>query len=60
MKMCEQILKKHSRTSPDAQLQQFSLTKQKTRPRTDNENIGKTISKTENQCQNATCERKNH
>ena len=30
MKMCEQTLKKkHSRTSPDAQFKEFSLTKQK-------------------------------
>ena len=44
MKMCEQILKKkHSRTSPDLQFEEFSLTKQKTRPRTDHEWIGKTI-----------------
>ena len=43
MKMCEQILKKHSRTSPDAQFKEFPLTKQKTRPRTDYEWIGKTI-----------------
>ena len=56
--MCEQILKKntahqynsnslnckkHSRTSPD--VQEFSLTKQKTIPRTDYERIGKTIYK---------------
>ena len=26
MKMCEQILKKHSRTSPDVQFKEFSLT----------------------------------
>ena len=50
--------KKHSRTSPDVQLEEFSLTKQKTRlrmnyeltkhktkPRTDYELIGKTILK---------------
>ena len=37
--------KKHSRTSPDVQFKEFSLTKQKTRPRTDYEWIGKTISK---------------
>ena len=30
-------LKKHSRTSPDVQFKEFSLTKQKTRPRTDYE-----------------------
>ena len=35
MKMCEQILKKYSRKSPDAQFKEFSLTKQTTRPRTD-------------------------
>ena len=35
--------KKHSRTSPDVQFKEFSLTKQKTRPRTDYEMIGKTI-----------------
>ena len=44
MKMCEQILKKkHSRTRPDVQFKEFSLTKQKTRPRKDYEWIGKTI-----------------
>ena len=37
--------KKHSRTSPDTQFKEFSLTKQKTRPRTDYEWIGKNISK---------------
>ena len=42
--MCEQILKKkHSRTSPDVQFKEFSLTKQKTRPRTDFEWFEKTI-----------------
>ena len=55
-------IKKHSRTSPDVQFKEFSLTLQTTRPRADNEWIGKTISKkirwkneekTENQCQNA-------
>ena len=30
-------VKKHSRTSPDVQFEEFSLTKQKTRPRTDYE-----------------------
>ena len=60
MKMCEQILKKkktlqynsnslnckkQSRTSPDIHFKKFSMTKQKTRPRTDYERIGKTISK---------------
>ena len=33
--------KKHSRTSPDVQFKEFSLAKQKTRPRTDYEWIGK-------------------
>ena len=33
--MCEQIVKKHSRTSPDVQFNEFSLTKQKNRLRTD-------------------------
>ena len=36
---------KHSRTSPDVQFKEFSLTKQKTRPRTDYKWIGKTIYK---------------
>ena len=36
-------VKKHSRTSPDVQFKEFSLTKQKTRPRMDYEWIGKTI-----------------
>ena len=45
MKMCEQILKKNSRTSPDVQFKEFSLTKPKTRPKTDYEWIGKTIYK---------------
>ena len=36
---------KHSRTSPDVQFKEFSLTKQKTRPREDYEWIGKTIYK---------------
>ena len=35
--------KKHSRTSPDVQFKELSLTKHKTRPRTDYEWIGKTI-----------------
>ena len=39
----EAKIKKHSRTSPDVQFKEFSLTKQKTRPRTDYEWIGKTI-----------------
>ena len=38
-------IKKHSRTSPDVQFKEFSLTKQKTRPRTDYKWIGKTIYK---------------
>ena len=38
-------VKKHSRTSPEVQFKEFSMTKQKTRPRTDYELIGKTISK---------------
>ena len=32
-----QIKKKHSRTSPDVQFKEFSLTKQTTRPRTNYE-----------------------
>ena len=36
------IVKKHSRTSPDVQFKEFSLTNQKTGPRTDYEWIGKT------------------
>ena len=36
-------VKKHSRKSRDVQFKDFSLTKQKTRPRTDYEGIGKTI-----------------
>ena len=57
-------VKKHSRTSPDVQFKEFSLTKQETRPRTDYEWIVKTIlknqirKKTENQCPNAACEQK--
>ena len=53
--LCEQMLnekrasddetKKHSRTSPDVQFKEFSLTEQKTRPRTDYERIGKKIKK---------------
>ena len=34
-------IKKHSRTSLDVQFKHFSFTKQKTRPRTDYERIGK-------------------
>ena len=37
MKMCEEILKKHSRTSLDVQFKEFSLTRQTIRPKTDNE-----------------------
>ena len=36
-------VKKHSRTSPDVQFKEFSLTKQKSRPRTDFEWVKKTI-----------------
>ena len=39
----DQIFKKHSRTSPGVQFKEFSMTKQKTRPRRDYEWIGKTI-----------------
>ena len=42
-------IKKHSRTSPDVQFKEFSWTKQKTRPKTDYERIGKTISKKSDQ-----------
>ena len=60
-------IKKHSRTSPDVQFKEFSLTKQTTRPRTDYEWIGKTIKKkirskkrknSKNQSQIAACEQK--
>ena len=60
-------VKKHSRTSPDVQFEEFSLTKQITRPKTDYERIGKTISekikirkikKAENQCLNVACKEK--
>ena len=62
--------KKHNRKSPDTQFKEFSLTKQKTRPGTDYEWIGKTISKKsdrkmktlskneKNQSENAECEQK--
>ena len=60
------VIKKHSRTSPDVQFKELSMTKQKIRPTADYGSIGKTISnknqikkqktKTENQCQNATRE----
>ena len=36
---------KHSRKIPDVQFKELSLTKQKTRPKTDYERIGKTIFK---------------
>ena len=61
-------VKKHSRTSPDVQFKEFSLTKQKTRHRTDCEWIGKTINKkiwskkfkkkSKNQSEIAACEHK--
>ena len=38
-------VKKHSRTRPDVQFKEFSMTKQKTRPRTDYEWIGKRFRK---------------
>ena len=38
-------VKKHSRTSPDEQFKEFSLTKQTSRPETDYERTGKTILK---------------
>ena len=38
-------VKKHSRTSPDVQFKEFSLTKQETRPKTDYEWIGKPFRK---------------
>ena len=41
----EDETKKHSRTSPDVQFKEFSLTKQKTRPRTDYEWTAKTTQK---------------
>ena len=41
----DEVKKKHNRTSPDAQFKEFSLTKQKTRPRTDYEWIGKPFRK---------------
>ena len=59
--------KKHSRTSPDVQFKEFSLTKQKTRPRTDYKWIEKTIWKkirpkdrknSKNQRKIAACEQK--
>ena len=59
--------KKHSRTSPDVQFKEFSLTKQKLdHERTMSElrkpfpkkSDQKNFKKTENQCQNAACEKK--
>ena len=59
-------VKKHSRTSPDVQFKEFSLTK-KTRPKTEYEWIGKTIwkktdpkirKKSKNQSEIAACEQK--
>ena len=38
-------IQKHSRTSPDVQFKEISLTKEKTRPKTDYKWIGKTIQK---------------
>ena len=61
-------VKKHSRTSPDVQFKEFSLTKRKTRLRTDNEWLEKTIWKkkshqknrknSKNQSEIAACEQK--
>ena len=60
-------IEKHSRTSPDVQFKEFSLTKQKTRPRTDYEWIGKPFRKksdpknrknSKNQSEIAACEQK--
>ena len=61
-------IQKHSRTSPDVQFKEFSLTKPKTRPRTDKEWIAKTSLKTilskilkkdsKNQSEIAACEQK--
>ena len=39
----KQTKEKHSRTSPDVQFKEFSLTTQKIRPKMDYERIGKTI-----------------
>ena len=64
IKMCEQIFKKHTRTSPDVKSEDFLFTKQKPRTRKNYVWSGKTISKrnqiekTENQCQNAAFEQK--
>ena len=63
----DELKKKHSRTSPDVQLTEFSLTKQKTRPsRTMSELVKpflkksdtKILKKKENQSYNAACEQK--
>ena len=62
-------IKKHSRTSPDVQFKEFSLTKTEALDleRTTSEfektilkNQIKNTKKTEIQCQNAACEQKNH
>ena len=45
VKNVDDELKKHSRTNPDVQFKEFSVTKQKIRPTTNYECIGKTISK---------------
>ena len=48
-------------TSTDVQFKEFSFTKQKTGPRTAYDEIeNHFLKKTENQCQNATCEQKDH
>ena len=61
-------VKKNIRTSPDVQFKELSLNKQKTRPRTDYERIGKTIWKkicpknrknSKNPSEIAKCEQKN-
>ena len=65
--MCEQIVKKHSRTSPDVQFKEFSLTKQKIDlERTSSylekpflKNQIKNFEKLEAQCQNAAYEQIN-
>ena len=59
-------IKKHSRTSPDVQFKEFSLTKQKkldqewtmSEFRKPFKKRSKSKKKTENQCQNAACEQK--
>ena len=57
--------KKHSRTSPEVQFKEFSLTKQKLDLERTICELGKPLKnhiknekKTENQCQNAACEQK--